>query len=100
VGVNNEFNQYGAYSLFGSIDAYGRPTAGNTSCINKGMYLGQYYDIDLTRNDVGTYGGPYSIDNYLTSSTSKGRAVYINVPHQLNSINQQINIKATGVSKF
>lgn len=100
VGVNNEYNQYGAYSLFGSIDAYGRPTAGNTSCINKGIYLGQYYDIDLTRNDVGTYGGPFSIDNYLTSSTSKGRAVYINVPHQINNINQQINIKATGVSKF
>lgn len=100
VSVNNEFNQYGNYSYFGTIDAYGRAAAGNSNCINKGLYLGQYYDIDLTRNDVGTYGGPYSIDNFIGTSTSKGRVTYINVPHQLSNINQQININATGISKF
>jgi hypothetical protein len=98
INFNNELNYNN--TGYGSIDGFGRASAGNTLCINKGLYPGQYYDIDLTRNDIGTYGGPFSIDNYITSSTGKGRVFWIDVPHQLSNINQLININAGAASKF
>ena len=98
ISVNNELNYYNIGP--GAFDTYGRAAAGNTNCINKGLYLGQYYDIDLTRNDLGTYGGPFSIDNFIGASTGKGRVFWIDVPHQLSNINQLININAGAASKF
>ena len=99
--VNNELNYYsGSTVVNNSIDIWGRATSGNTLCIDKGNYLGEYYDINLTRNDIGTYGGPYSIDNYINTSNSKAGVLYINMPHTLTNINQLINVKASAGSKF
>lgn len=98
---SNELNykNSGSYA-YGSIDTWGRASSGNTNLINKGNYLGEYYDIDLTRNDIGTYGGPYSIDNYLTSGTGKGKVLYVNIKHQLTNLNQILNIKGSAGAKF
>jgi hypothetical protein len=96
---NNELN-YTSNSSYGSIDTWGRASSGNALLIDKGNYLGEYYDINLTRNDIGTYGGPYSIDNYINASTSKAGVLYINMPHTLTNINQLINVKASAGSKF
>lgn len=84
----------------GSIDAWGRAVSGSNQLINKGNYLGEYYDIDLTRNDIGTYGGPYTIDNYLTSGNGKGKVLYINIKHQLTNLNQILNVKGSAGAKF
>jgi hypothetical protein len=97
---NNELNYTNGGSNYGSIDTWGRAASGNTLLIDKGNYLGEYYDINLTRNDIGTYGGPYSIDNYLNTSNSKAGVLYINMPHTLTNINQLINVKASAGSKF
>ena len=98
---NNELNYKSAASnAYGAIDTWGRAASGNANLINKGNYLGQFYDIDLTRNDIGTYGGPFSIDNYLTGGVSKGRGLFIDIPHQLTNLNQIINAKAAAGSKF
>ena len=98
-GFQNELN-YTSNTSYGSIDAWGRASSGNTLLIDKGNYLGEYYDINLTRNDIGTYGGPYSIDNYINTSNSKAGVLYINMPHTLTNINQLINVKASAGSKF
>ena len=99
--LNNELNyQSTAGNGFGTLDTWGRAASGNTTCINMGNYLGEYYDIDLTRNDLGTYGGPYSIDNYLTTGTGKGKVLYINIKHQLTNINQVLDVKSSSGSKF
>ena len=100
-GLNNELN-YSANNNtnYALVDSWGRASSGNTFCIDKGNYLGEYYDINLTRNDIGTYGGPYSIDNYINASTSKAGVLYINMPHTLTNINQLINVKASAGSKF
>lgn len=99
--VNNELNYYSLGAPgYGSIDTWGRAASGNTNLINKGNYLGQYYDIDLTRNDIGTYGGPYSIDNYLAGGVSKGKVLFIDIQHQLTNLNQILNAKAAAGSKF
>ena len=81
IPTNNEFNGQGvSLSTDGNGKARGAPVDG-------GIYLGQYNDIDLTRNDAGTYGGPYSIDNYhaITANPSGGKASvhFIEIPHFL-----------------
>ena len=101
VGFNNELNYTSNVpNAYGSIDTWGRASSGNTNLINKGNYLGEYYDIDLTRNDIGTYGGPYTIDNYLTSGTGKGKVLYVNIKHQLTNLNEILNIKGSAGAKF
>ena len=98
---NNELNYTAnTANAYGSIDTWGRAASGNTQLINKGNYLGEYYDIDLTRNDIGTYGGPYTIDNYLTSGNGKGKVLYINIKHQLTNLNQILNVKGSAGAKF
>ena len=81
IPTNNEFNGQGvSLSTDGNGKASGAPVDG-------GIYLGQYNDIDLTRNDAGTYGGPYSIDNYhgIMANPSGGKASvhFIEIPHFL-----------------
>ena len=81
IPTNNEFNAEGiSLSTDGNGKASGTP-------IDGGIYLGQYNDIDLTRNDAGTYGGPYSIDNYhgIMPNPSGGKASvhFIEIPHFL-----------------
>lgn len=99
--LNNELNYFANNnSASGAVDTWGRASSGNTACIDKGLYLGEYYDINLTRNDLGTYGGPYSIDNYINANNSKAGVLYINMPHFLTNINQLINVKASAGSKF
>jgi hypothetical protein len=101
ITFSNELNYtQSAAGAYGSIDTWGRASSGNTALINMGNYLGEYYDIDLSRNDIGTYGGPYSIDNYLSSGTGKGKVLYINIKHQLTNLNQILDVKASGGSKF
>ena len=101
IPFNNELNYTSTTAnAYGTIDTWGRAASGNTNLINKGNYLGQYYDIDLTRNDIGTYGGPYSIDNYLAGGVSKGKVLFIDIQHQLTNLNQILNAKAAAGSKF
>lgn len=60
-----------------------------------------YYDIDLTLNDRGVTGGPYSIYNYNPSfNPSNGKAFIfdLELPADLFS-GQQVDIKAKGYHK-
>ena len=58
-----------------------------------------FYDIDMTRNDVGTAGGPYSTTNYPTSSGSaKAYIYYLDMPTDLFP-NDNIQINAEGYHK-
>ena len=50
-----------------SIDNHGRSNCN----YNDGHYLPKYNDIDLSRNDIGTDGGSYSIDNYLNQTETQ-----------------------------
>ena len=87
-GNHNRTNiSYGLeYNCFGSCDNgnYSVGSRGKVNIPNTGNYLGQYNDIDLTRNDVGTYGGPHSIDNFWDQpnpNNSKARINFLNLPH-------------------
>ena len=64
------------------IDNLGRCT-NNQYCVNQGSPALQYYDIDLTRNNRGTYGGPYSIDNYWNTATGRARVYDLTMPFEI-----------------
>lgn len=78
-------------------DAYGRGIDSTT--INRGVSLPEYSDIDLTQNDIGTYGGPYSIDNFLTSN-GKARVGFLLLPRKVATPSTPVYIRAKGVSKW
>lgn len=66
--------------------------------VNTGNPNHEYYDIDLTINDRGRTGGPYSISNYNpTFNPSNGKAYVfdLEIPADLFP-GQQIDIKAKG----
>jgi hypothetical protein len=50
---------------------------------NRGHASIQYQDIDMTRNDPGTYGGPYSWDNYNSTAVGKARVYDLNMPFEI-----------------
>ena len=52
----------------------------NSSATNKGLDIMECRDIDNTQNDIGTWGGPHSWDNYHSTGTGKGRIIDIQMP--------------------
>ena len=67
-----------------------------TYCVDQGSPALEYYDIDLTRSDRGTYGGPYSIDNYTNTATGKARVYDLEMPFEIWT-GQTPAVKAKGV---
>jgi hypothetical protein len=65
-----------------TLDELGKST-NTTYVVNQGSPALQYYDIDLTRNDIGTFGGPYSIDNYWNTATGRARVYDLNMPFEI-----------------
>ena len=67
----------------------------STYCVNKGLPSLEYYDIDLTPNDRGAYGGPYSIDNYHNTAAGKARVYDLDMPFEIwNGQTPQVKAKA------
>ena len=56
----------------------------------------EYYDLDLTRGDLGPWGGPYSWDNYWNTSNGNARIIDINLPSEIWP-GQTVNLKAEAV---
>jgi hypothetical protein len=73
---------------------------GENLIINKGNPNHEYYDIDLTVNDRGRTGGPYSTLNYnpITSATGKAFIFDLEIPADLFP-GQAVDIKAKGYHK-
>ena len=78
--VGNYVYPYGVGQVT-PVDNFGRPTISELD--DYGSPALQYYDIDLTRNDIGTFGGPYSIDNYWNTATGRARVYDLNMPFEI-----------------
>ena len=65
-----------------TFDNFGRCTD-ILGAVNLGSPALQYYDIDLTRNNRGTFGGPYSIDNYWNTATGRARVYNLTMPFEI-----------------
>ena len=77
-----------------TVDQYGRSLS--ASAVDKGAPNLENYDIDLTRNDIGTFGGPFSIDNYINTATGKARVYHLDIPFEIWS-GQTPQVKAKSV---
>jgi hypothetical protein len=64
-----------------SYDSFGRCT--DAQVVDKGSPSLIYYDIDMTRNNLGTFGGPWSIDNYFSAATGKARIYDLSMPVEI-----------------
>lgn len=81
-------------SAMPTVDRYGRSLS--ASAVDQGAPSLENYDIDLTRNDIGTFGGPYSIDNYINTATGKARVYQLEIPFEIWS-GQTPQVKAKSV---
>ncbi|MEJ2635596.1 MAG: hypothetical protein P8184_09920 [Calditrichia bacterium] len=61
-------------------------------CIDTGSPNVQYLDLDLTRNDMGIYGGSHTWDNYQDSDPAV-------IDLQLSLIGNELQIRGTGAAK-
>jgi len=91
---NTNHNQAVTFSGNTYNSSTGKVTAGKG--INEGNNGIEFYDIDMTRNDVGTYGGPYSWDNFHNTATGKARVYNLDVPFEL-WMGQTPSLKADAV---
>jgi len=58
-----------------------------------------YTDHDLTRNDLGCFGGSNSMDNYFTTGgTDNNRVYFLNMPRSIYT-GRTIKVKAEGFDK-
>lgn len=74
----------------------GKALTGNAA-IDAGKPGVNYMDIDLTRDDVGTYGGPYTQANYWDTANpqgGRGRVFLLNMPANIYSLTTPVSIKA------
>lgn len=51
--------------------------------IDAGMPSIDNYDIDLTRNNIGTYGGPHSYENYFNQAAGSARVFHLDIPFEI-----------------
>jgi hypothetical protein len=74
----------------------GKVTAG-VSGVDAGKPGINYYDIDLTRADLGPYGGPWTQENYWGTTNPQGgraRVFLLNMPANIYSLTTPVSIKA------
>lgn len=95
--ANTVGNVIGTYNTpMAAFDEYGRATDANG--INQGSPNLNNYDIDMTRNDRGTFGGPYSMDNYINTADGKARVYDLNMPFEIwSGSTPQVKAEATHI---
>lgn len=94
--LNNFSSGYATQSYFGTDGGFTSGTlhidAGNPSNFN--------LDLDLTRNDIGVFGGSYSMANFLPlmNNVESSRVNYMNTPRVVNQ-GGTVNVQVIGYDK-
>lgn len=92
--TNNGTNKTNSNTVLNSTT--GKPNAGSDA-INGGSSDEAYYDIDLTRNDAGAYGGSFTLDNYFPI-TGSARVYHVQAPRKV-TLGTNIEIKASSFDR-
>tara|TARA_B110000483_G_C18128765_1_gene516756 strand:+ start:126 stop:1367 length:1242 start_codon:yes stop_codon:yes gene_type:complete len=67
----------------------------STYIIDRGFSSLEYYDIDMSTNDIGIHGGPHAIDNYRSSGSGRARVINLDMPFEIwSGQTPQVNAKA------
>lgn len=68
--------------------------------VNAGIADDEYADIDLTRNDIGIFGGSNSWVNFWPPNAgNRPRVTYLNTPRRVYNGTTAMPVEATGISK-
>jgi hypothetical protein len=81
------------------IDSNMRLVGYDSLIIDQGPPELQYSDVDLSRNDIGIYGGAFPFSNFWGPDRGKSKVVWVDIPKRIGMPNEKIQIKATGTSK-
>lgn len=74
--------------------------ASTGAIINAGLPNEEYQDLDLTRNDIGPFGGSNSWVNYWPANAgNKPRVMFLNTPRRVYVGTTTIQAEAIGISK-
>ncbi len=80
-----------------SVDNYGRSTDA-AYALDMGSPGIEFYDIDLTRNNRGTGGGTYTMDNYLAQGQGRARVYDLTMPSEIwNGASPSVKAEGTHV---
>lgn len=95
-GNSTKYVSYNKIYGFSSVASSGITSSNNYTSssdptINQGNPDRLYYDLDLTRNDIGTDGGSYAWSNYWNATNA--RVYHVNIP-RLIFTGTKINVKA------
>lgn len=112
--TNRNYNNYGSYwdtigwatyenKFLGGVNSLNLDSNGifvdSNLTVNKGVVIPQYLDIDLSVPDIGPYGGPMPITNFLNLDAQKAKVLYLQLPQKVFSPSSSIPIRATGATK-
>ncbi len=80
-----------------SVNADGSSSSAVT--VNAGNPLNDYLDLDLSRNDIGCFGGSYSRENFWPMvNTQSSRVIYVTTPRVVNQ-GGTVNMTGTGIDE-
>lgn len=94
--VDNNYFNTGQNVTYTYDPITGKALTGN-AVIDAGKPGVNYMDIDLTRSDLSTYGGPYTQANYWDTANpqgGRGRVFLLNMPANIYSLTTPVSIKA------
>ena len=95
IGVTSSSNNTGNASI--SINTGNFTVTGSNS--NAGYPEDEYADLDLSRNDIGNYGGSDSWSNYWPAVSNKPQVNYLNTPRRIYNGTTTFNATGSGYSK-
>ncbi len=80
-----------------SMDAYGR-SQDATLVVDQGSPAIEFYDIDLTRNNRGSGGGGFTVENYLATGTGRARVFNLMMPSEIwNGMSPSVKADGTHI---
>jgi hypothetical protein len=80
-----------------SMDAYGR-SQDATLVVDQGSPAIEFYDIDLTRNNRGSGGGGFTVENYLATGSGRARVFNLMMPSEIwNGMSPSVKADGTHI---
>jgi hypothetical protein len=73
----------GTNTISGSVGLNADGSSSWTGTIDGGNPGTADYDLDLTRNDPGAYGGSYSLDNFFPIDGTSSKVFYLQMPNEI-----------------
>ena len=98
-GVLESEGNIAATPLFTDPDNGDFTLQNGSPCIDAGIDKGSYSDIDLTRNDMGVYGGSLTQENFIVTNTDAPKLFLLGNPYQSVLRGYPVKIKVAGIAE-